>query len=107
MRYEPTRGSLADLAERSGVVHFSGEPYGYRNALVRFARCQDYTIRALAEGIHWADESCRISGALAMKLRKASGRQVAHIINMMLNDGLATMNEVPYWLNRHHDMLTA
>lgn len=107
MRFNPTRGQLADLVSVSGVEFIRPEPNSAQSALVTFARCKSFTVRQLAEGIHWADQSARISGTLALALRKASGLQIARLIDQMLRDGLSTMSEVPRWLNSHAEEVVA
>ena len=69
---------------------------------------QDFTRRQLADGMAWADQSCRIGGTLALALRKATTAQVEGILDRMERDGLTTMGEVPRWLNSHsHELVGA
>ena len=77
----------------------SSRPYSGANALAAFASSDDWTARQLADGIRWADDSCRIGGTLALALRRASAQTIARLIARMRADGVATMNDVPRWLN--------
>ena len=62
----------------------------------------NFTVRMLAEGIMWADQSCRISGTLSLAIRNASNEQIDAILDRMLADGCATMADACRWLNANY-----
>lgn len=57
--------------------------------------------RLIAQGILYADQSCRTTGAISMALRNCSPWQVAKAIATMYNQGVTAMNQVPSWLNQN------
>ena len=57
------------------------------------------TVKSLAWGILWADQSGRTFGTLSIELRKATPWQAARLLAALLNDGIERQNEVPGWLN--------
>lgn len=61
----------------------------------------DSVVNALAYGVLWADGSGRIGGTLSMAIRNATPWQAAQLIAEMVNGGLKTSNDVPYWLNQN------
>jgi hypothetical protein len=65
--------------------------------LQAFARATNHDVAWMAQGIAWADASCRIDGTLALALRKLTAWELAKLILVMLKDGI-TMNDVPRWL---------
>ena len=67
----------------------------------------DFTRRMLADGIMWADQSCRISGTLSLAIRNASKEQIDAILDQMLADGCNTMADACRWLNAHCSEPTA
>lgn len=58
-------------------------------------------VSLLAQGVRWADDSCRIGGTLSMALRNTTPWQAAQLIAAMQNDGVELMGQVPGWLNRN------
>ena len=56
----------------------------------------------MAEGIIWADRSCRISGTLSLAIRNASNEQIDAILDQMIADGCKTMADVCRWLNANY-----
>lgn len=67
----------------------------------------DFNRRMLADGILWADQSCRISGTLSLAIRNASKEQIDAILDQMIVDGCNTMADACRWLNAHCSELTA
>lgn len=66
----------------------------------------DFTRRMLADGILWADQSCRISGTLSLAIRNASNKKIDSILDRMIADGCTTMADACRWLNAHYHQLT-
>lgn len=64
----------------------------------------DYDVKWMAQGIEWADRSCRIDGVLAIALRKMTAWQIAGLILHMLKAGI-TMNDVPRWLMQNRELI--
>ncbi len=62
----------------------------------------DFTRRMLADGIMWADQSCRISGTLSLAIRNASNEQVDSILNQMRFYRCTTMADACRWLNDNY-----
>lgn len=56
----------------------------------------------MADGIIWADQSCRISGTLSLAIRNASDEQIDAMLDQMLADGCTTMADAPRWLNANY-----
>ena len=61
----------------------------------------------MADGIIWADRSCRISGTLSLAIRNASNEQIDWLIDSMIADGCSVMADVPRWLNKNNRELIA
>lgn len=61
----------------------------------------DYTVQQLAQGVFYADYTCRTTGTVSMALRRATPWQAAQLIAGMLRDGLGLQSEVAAWLNQH------
>lgn len=62
---------------------------------------EDILVSLLAQGVRWADDSCRIGGTLSLALRNATPWQAARLLAAMINDGVELMGQVPGWLNRN------
>lgn len=67
----------------------------------------DMTVRLLAQGVRYADDTGRIGGTLSLALRKATPWQAAQLIAAMLRDGLSLQCQVPAWLNANAQALLA
>jgi hypothetical protein len=62
------------------------------------------TTRALvAQGILWAEASCRIDGTMAMALRRASGGSGLVLLDRMMFSGVETMADAASWLNKNRE----
>jgi hypothetical protein len=59
------------------------------------------TIQQLAQGVFYADTTCRTTGTVSMALRRSTPWQACQLIAAMLRDGLSFQSEVPAWLNQH------
>ena len=59
------------------------------------------TSQQLAQGVFYADSTCRTTGTVSMALRRATPWQAGQLIAAMLRDGLSFQSEVPAWLNQH------
>jgi hypothetical protein len=59
----------------------------------------DFTVRLIAQGVLWADDTGRTTGTVSMALRRATGWQAAQLVAAMLRDGLDLPAPVPAWLN--------
>jgi hypothetical protein len=57
----------------------------------------------LAQGVLWAEASCRIDGTMAMALRNGSAASAAQLLDRMLAGGCDTMAEAGRWLNANRD----
>lgn len=62
----------------------------------------DHARRALADGILWADQSCRISGTLSLAIRRANPEAIDTILSRMLAENGATMADACRWLNANY-----
>ena len=62
---------------------------------------EDFTRSWVAEGILWADESCRISGTLSLAIRNADAEGGRRLLNHLLESGVSTQAEVPRFLNQY------
>ena len=60
---------------------------------------ENFTRSWVADGILWADESCRICGTLSLAIRDADAEGGKRLLDHLLNSGVTTMNEVPRFLN--------
>jgi hypothetical protein len=56
----------------------------------------------MAEGILWADQSCRISGTLSLALRRCDKQSIDAILAMMITDNCTTMADACHWLNTNY-----
>jgi len=73
-----------------------------RDYLREVARSDDGVKSQIAQGIFWADESCRISGTLSLALRDADVDGGRLLLELMAAQGLTTQAEVPRFLNRFY-----
>lgn len=62
----------------------------------------DFTRRMLADGILWADQSCRISGTLSLAIRRCDKQSTDAILAMMIADNCTTMADACRWLNANY-----
>jgi len=62
----------------------------------------DFNRRMLADGILWADQSCRISGTLSLALRRCDKQSTDAILAMMIADNCTTMADACHWLNANY-----
>jgi len=62
---------------------------------------EDFTRSWVAEGILWADESCRITGTLSLAIRNADAEGGRRLLNHLLESGVSTRAEVPRFLNQY------
>ena len=62
----------------------------------------DFTRRMLADGILWADQSCRISGTLSLAIRRCDRQSIDAILAMMIADNCTTMADACHWLNANY-----
>ena len=65
----------------------------------------DFTRRMLADGILWADQSCRISGTLSLALRRCDKQSIDAILAMMIADNCTTMADACHWLNANYSKI--
>lgn len=64
------------------------------------------TTRTLvAQGILWAEQSCRIDGTMAMTLRRAQPECGARLLNMAVEAGCETMADAQRWLNANREQV--
>ena len=73
-----------------------------KDYLREVARSNDSPRNQIAQGIFWADESCRISGTLSLALRDADVEGGRLLLELMAAQGLRTQAEVPRFLNRFY-----
>ena len=66
------------------------------------AKDPGHNLSVLADGILWADQSCRISGTLALAIRNASSEQIDAILDKMIADSCVTMADACRWLNANY-----
>jgi hypothetical protein len=78
------------------------EPATAKDYLREIARSGDGVRSQIAQGIFWADESCRISGTLSLALRDADVEGGRLLLELMAAQGLTTQAEVPRFLNRFY-----
>jgi hypothetical protein len=64
-----------------------------------------YLHATIANGILWADQSCRISGTLSLAIRNASDEQIDWLIETMITDGCSVLADCPRWLNANYQRL--
>jgi hypothetical protein len=55
----------------------------------------------LAQGILWAESSCRIDGTMAMALRNGSAAPAAQLLDAMIAAECDTMADACRWLNEN------
>ena len=72
-----------------------------KDYLREVARSNDSPRNQIAQGIFWADESCRISGTLSLALRDADVEGGRKLIQHLLDSGVTTQAEVPRFLNQY------
>lgn len=65
---------------------------------------EDFTRSWVAEGILWADESCRISGTLSLAIRNADAEGGKRLLEFLLVFGVSTQAEVPRLLNEYPNL---
>jgi hypothetical protein len=59
----------------------------------------------LAQGILWAEASCRIDGTMAMALRNGSAGSAAQLLNAMVAAECHTMADACRWLNANRSIV--
>ena len=69
------------------------------------AKDPGHNLSVLADGILWADQSCRISGTLALAIRNASSEQIDAILDKMIADSCVTMADACRRLNANYSDL--
>ena len=57
----------------------------------------------LAQGVLWADSSCRIDGTLAIALHSGTPAGAERLLNDMQASGVSCMGDVPRWLLSHRN----
>ena len=57
------------------------------------------TVTLLAQGILWAESSCRIDGTMAMALRNADAASAAQLLDAVVAAECETMADACRWLN--------
>ena len=77
------------------------------NRLQQIAQQPCTTQVLLAQGILWAEASCRVDGTMAMALRNSSEDSADLLLSQMVQDGIQVMNDVPRWLNANRDTVLA
>jgi hypothetical protein len=77
-----------------------------RDYLREVASSDDSPRNQIAQGIFWADESCRISGTLSLALRDADVEGGKLLLELMAARGLKTQAEVPRFLNNRRFYFT-
>jgi hypothetical protein len=55
----------------------------------------------LAQGILWAEASCRIDGTMAMALRRADAASAAQLLDAIVAAECDTMADAARWLNEN------
>lgn len=64
------------------------------------------TTRTLvAQGIHWAYDSCRIDGTMAMALRRADASKARELLTQAICAGCETMADAQRWLNANREQV--
>ena len=70
----------------------------------QIAHLADYSesvsLKQLAYGVQWADDTGRTTGTVSMAMRKATPWQAARLMAAMVADGLGVPAQVPAWLNQ-------
>ena len=99
----PMKTATAVLATLATVSRLPRKQAGMGNSqLVIFGDfSSDMTIRLLAQGVRYADDTGRIGGTLSLALRRATPWQAAQLVAAMLRDGLTLTAQVPAWLNQN------
>jgi len=59
----------------------------------------------LAQGILWAESSCRIDGTMAMALRQVDAASAAKLLDAMVAAGCDTMADAGRWLNANRSIV--
>jgi hypothetical protein len=57
------------------------------------------TVTLLAQGILWAESSCRIDGTMAIALRNSTAAAAANLLDQMIAGECETMSDAARWLN--------
>ena len=64
------------------------------------------TVRTLvAQGVLWAEASCRIDGTMALALRQASEAQASELVDRMIQADCDTMADAARWLNANRSFV--
>jgi hypothetical protein len=71
--------------------------------LRREAQAPCTTRTLVAQGILWAEASCRIDGTMAMSLRQAGGGSGLVLLDRMMFSGVETMADAARWLNQNRE----
>lgn len=99
MKNVTTPTAVLSTVDKAGRYSRHDGTVGYAQ-IVRLANCSDdMTVKMLAQGILYADDTGRIGGTLSLKLRAITPWAAAQLITRMIKDGLSTIAEVPRWLN--------
>ena len=64
----------------------------------------DFTRMVLAQGILWAEESCRISGTMSRVLYSADEEGARRLLDHFVAAGLTVMAEVPRYINENNEV---
>ena len=65
----------------------------------------DFARRTIAQGILWADQSCRISGTLGLAIRRSGAAGAEALVCYLIASGLTTQAEVPRFLNESREAI--
>jgi hypothetical protein len=65
--------------------------------------CHSRTL--LAQGILWAEASCRIDGTMAIALRNGSAASAAQLLDAMVAAECGTMADACRWLNANRTIV--
>lgn len=65
----------------------------------------DFARRTIAQGILWADQSCRISGTLSLAIRRSGAAGAEALVCYLIASGLTTQAEVPRFLNENKEAI--
>ncbi len=57
----------------------------------------------VAQGILWAEQTCRIDGTMAMALRRADASKARELLTQAICAGCETMADAQRWLNASRD----
>ena len=61
----------------------------------------DFMRMYLAQGVLWADDSCRVSGTFSLILRNADASGASALIDHLIQSGVTMQAEVPRFINRY------